>query len=87
MLDIKLGDLTVHGWLLAIVSMAAGVLLCIPLGAWALEAIDRGILRQWIKLLCPVLAAPAIGVAILSFRIGSRMLQRAGIRTHKRQES
>ena len=40
-------QLRAAGWLLAVVALAGTVLVWIPLGGWALEAIDRSAIRAW----------------------------------------
>ncbi|MCA8973300.1 MAG: hypothetical protein KDC98_01195 [Planctomycetes bacterium] len=47
MLTTNLKQLSAAGWLLAAVALTSTVLVSIPLGAWALEAIDSSTFRAW----------------------------------------
>ena len=84
--DINLRDLTLAGWVLAVVSLLAAVLLCIPIGGWALDAIDNTFFRGWAQLICIVLAIPGVLLAMLVFWCGRRLLRRAGIRVRRAPE-
>lgn len=81
--NINLRDLTLAGWCLAVVPLLATVLLCIPIGAWALDSIDNTIFRGWSQLICIVLVVPGVLLAMLVFASGSRVLLRAGVHVRR----
>jgi energy-converting hydrogenase Eha subunit A len=79
MLTTNLKQLSAVGWLLAAAALIATVLVSIPLGAWALDAIDRSAFRSWRDPIIYLLAVPALGAAIITFWAGERLLRRLGI--------
>jgi len=83
LLDVRLRDLTWAGWLLALVSIALGVLVAVPVGRWALEDIGNAFLRQHRSWLVPLLALPGFAVSVLAFLAGRRVLSHVGVRTHR----
>jgi len=81
--DVRLRDLTWAGWLLAVVSIALGVLVAVPVGRWALEDIGNAFLRQHKGWLVPLLALPGLAVTVLAFVAGRRVLALLGVRAHR----
>lgn len=66
------------GWLLAILALAAGIVIAIPIGRWSLDSIDRSMFRDHVGLFCIVLAIPGLLVSVCLFWLGARALKRFG---------
>ena len=83
MLTTNLRQLSAAGWLVAAVALTSTVLVSIPLGAWALDAIDSSTFRAWRDPIIYLLAVPTLGAAVITFLVGARLLRRLGIDVQK----
>ena len=73
----RLGDLDLAGWMLVLASSSSIVFVAAFVGPWALETIDRVLLRQrWLLLL---LAIPALLAGVITWWLGSRLLTSVGL--------
>jgi hypothetical protein len=82
-LTTNLKQLSAAGFQLAAVALTSAVLVSIPLGAWALDAIDRSTFRAWRDPIIYLLAVPTLGGAVVTVSIGAKLLRRLGIDVQK----
>ena len=79
----NVSNLTLAGWLLALFSIGVIVLVSIPIGQWALEHIDRAVLREWISWIVIALSLAGLIAGVTSFAVGQNLLERCGIRVRR----
>ncbi len=75
--DRSIGDLTSAGWGLVLLCIGATALIAFVVGPWALEAVDRSLLRQRWPLV--LLAIPGFLAGWITYLGGAALLRRAGI--------
>ena len=83
----NLRNLTFAGWMLALASIGVIVLVSIPVGRWALDHIDRSVLRGWIDWIVIALSLAGVAAGLASFAVGQKLLARCGVRVVRTKSS
>lgn len=79
-MQFQVRNLTLAGWLLALVSIGVIVLVSIPVGQWALDHIGRSALRAWTSWFVMLLSLAGLAAGVTSFEVGRRLLSLWGVR-------
>jgi len=80
---VNLRNLTFAGWMLALASIGVIVLVSIPVGRWALDHIDRSVLRNWIDWIVIALSLAGVAAGLASFAVGQKVLARCGVKVSR----